>query len=45
MPRKESEVVPGGNGPFLMLGGVTLEDFRQAVSEMWVKFLENIRSI
>ena len=33
MPRKESEVFPEGNGLIPMLGGITLEDFRRALSE------------
>ena len=34
MPRKESEAVLEGNGPFPMLGGTTLEELRQVLSEM-----------
>ena len=49
MPRKESEAVPEGNGPIPVLGGITLEDVRQAVSEMWAEVLgeykEDLRSL
>ena len=52
MPRKESMVVPEGNGPipqYVMPGEITLEDFRRAVSEMWGEILreykEDLREI
>ena len=48
MPRKESMAVPEGHGPIPMLGGITPEDFRQAVSEIWGEVLreykEDLRS-
>ena len=34
MPWKESEVFPEGNGPIPVLGGITLENFRRALSEI-----------
>ena len=34
MPRKGSEVFLEGNGPIPMLGRITLEYFRRALSEM-----------
>ena len=37
MPPKESEAVPEGNGPIPMLGGITLEELRQAVSKHGAK--------
>ena len=45
MPRKESMDVPEGNSPtpqdaYVILGGVTLEDFRQVMSEVWDKVRE-----
>ena len=43
MPRKESEAVPEGNGPTPMLGGITLEELRQAVSETWGEALKDIK--
>ena len=49
MPRKKSEAVPEGNGPIPMLGGITLENVRQAVSKMWGEILrehkEDLRSL
>ena len=45
MLREESMAVLEGNGLIHMLGRITLEDFRQAVSEMWSKVFENIRRI
>ena len=52
MPRKEIMAVPEGNGPipqYVMPGGITLEDFRQALSEMrgniLIEFEEDLRSI
>ena len=38
MPRKKSKAVPEGNGPipqYVMLGGITLEDFRRVISQVW----------
>ena len=34
MPRKESEAVLEGNGPIPTLGGTTLEELRQVLSEI-----------
>ena len=33
MLRKKSKTVPEGNGPIHMLGGIALEELRQAMSE------------
>ena len=48
MPRKESKAVPEGNGPisqdtYVMLGGITLEDFRRVMSEVWDEACEENR--
>ena len=44
MPRKKSMDVPEGNDPIPMPGGITLEDFRQAVSETWGKVLREYKN-
>ena len=43
MLREESMAVLEGNGLIHMLGRITLEDFRQAVSEMWGKVLREYK--
>ena len=42
MPRKESMAVPEGNGPIPMPGGITLEDFRRLMSEVWHRRLDKL---
>ena len=44
MPRKESEAVPEDKGSislFVLLGGISLEDFRRKMSETMDKFSTN----
>ena len=43
MPWKEIEVFPEGNGSIPMIGEITLEDFRQALSEMRGKIVREFR--
>ena len=43
MPRKESKVFPEGNGLIPMLGGITPEDFRRALSEMRGEVLREVK--
>ena len=43
MPRKESKAVPEGSGPipqYVMPGGITPEDFRRVMSEVWDEVCE-----
>ena len=44
MPRKESEAAPEGNGsiPQYVMPGITLEDFRQVMLEVWDRKLDKL---
>ena len=43
MPWKKSQVFLEGNDPIFMLGGITLEDFRRALSEIRCKVLRELK--
>ena len=43
MLQKKSKVVPDGNGPVLMLGGIALEELRRVMSETMDKAFGEIK--